>query len=449
MDCTFPLDALLSSPRTRLNRLRRFSNGLHACTTLSTYYTFSSCLFPFEEYQGHQESPVVITSTATSHSFSLLHRGRAPTASMASSAGDLLDLMLNSTWQCLEDTPFNQKHIAFAQLLPTLASLTDATTHSSLAFCPGLLNVLQSDSPPSTEYFKTLPTEVKSRWGIYALVFEKPGHRSRLYIGSGTSTMYGVESRFKHYDVGTHTMPTHVRQAFDEGWSMVSKGLLCWCPIPGSARVPTARLLFIALEATFAYIFWAMRTLKGTYGMAHLCPWGNTALEYDGMCSHCSLNEGIRAHWDMTPDQLEQAAADAEKKRRELKALNHTNHHHKQMAENYDEYIGKAGERVARSRANNPGWYLVGQARRAKEAREEKRYHCQICDLSFSTQHILNDHLKSAKHKRKEAERHNPNPYKCGPCNLGFHNPGNLRRHRKSERHAKAVALLKSSSKLD
>jgi hypothetical protein len=53
------------------------------------------------------------------------------------------------------------------------------------------------------------------------------------------------------------------------------------------------RLMFVALEATFTYIFWAMRTISKDYGMAHICLWDRNTLEDDGLCSHSPCTSTI------------------------------------------------------------------------------------------------------------------------------------------------------------
>ena len=117
------------------------------------------------------------------------------------------------------------------------------------------------------------------------------------------------------------------------------------------------------------------------------------------------------------------------------------------MAENHDEYITAAHERVTKSRANNPETQRKSQAARAAKALDEKSYHRKLCDLSFTMKHSFDDHLKSAKHCRKSTE--STNPFRCTPCNLGFLNISNLRRHNKSERHLRNVETLESSVSLD
>lgn len=105
--------------------------------------------------------------------------------------------------------------------------------------------------------------------------------------------------------------------------------------------------------------------------------------------------------------------------------------------------------RVSKSRANNPELDRKSQAERSKKALKNKTYHCDICNISFTTRHSLKDHLKSPKHARKVHDA--DNPIKCVPCNLSFHNQSNLNRHNRSGRHRKAIAadVASPSEELD
>lgn len=359
---------------------------------------------------------------------------------MASEHSAISKLVLSAVWKCISDTPFEQKNILFGQVFTSEDDLSDIAASASLTFAPGLLRVLQSDSPPSAtmEFFKSLSAETSDFqwWGVYAIVMEKAGHRPILYIGSGTSVFGGVRARLKQYDDG-FLLPQYVSKSLEQGFDIVHKGLLCWAPKPPASTVPFRRLLFFGLEATLAYLFWAMKARLGDYGMGHLCRWDRRMLEYDGCCSHCALNEGIPGDFTLSAEQLEALAAEKEQKRLVLKALNATNYHFKQMETNYDEYIGESSKRVARSRANNPGRDKMRQAERIQKAEEERTFYCERCDIVYGTKQRLEKHEKTAKHIRKEFE--STNPFRCAPCNLGFHNQSNLTRHEKTLRHLKNV----------
>lgn len=373
----------------------------------------------------------------------------SPTARiMESAAVAILQLVLLATWKTLSDTPFRKRNPLFARFFNSQAVFETIATTASIVFCPGLFEVLQAATPPSIRFFKSLPAppELVNKCGVYVTVMEKPGCRPKVYVGSATSAQQGMRQSLQQYDLGL-MLPQYVEDALDEGYTITHKGLLCWMPRPIASLVPVNRLLFVALEAAFTYMFWATRSRVIDYGMGHICLWDRHTLEYDGLCSHCCLNEAILGDFDLTAEQLEDQAIEKEQKRLEMKAEQATNYHYKQMVDNYDEYIGKAGRRVAKSRANNPGRNATYQANCIKKATSEKYFHCVLCNLSFGTKQKLEKHQKTPKHLRKGDEA--SNPFKCRPCNLGFHNQSNLTRHEKTQRHAQNMAAAQSSPELD
>jgi len=362
-------------------------------------------------------------------------------------ATTILQLMVLFVWQCLADTPFRFKNPLFARFFTSVEVLDAVANAACLTFAPSLFEVLKSDTPPPISFFKGLPTDGSKRWGIYLIVLEKRKSRPRIYIGSATNAKISVPFRWNHYDQGI-MLPRYIQKSIDDdGYRITHKGLLCWIPLPSAGKVPINRLLFFALEATFAYLFWAMRKSHGDYGMAHICPWDISTLEYDGLCGHCCLDEGIRGEFDLSSEQLEEQAIEKELKRILIHRAGNCNWHYKQMAENYHDYIDKANARVAKSRANNPGRDIKVSAARAAKNIAAKKYHCKPCNLSYTSSNWLRKHKKTAKHARKLKDANSK--YKCGPCNLAFSNKSNLNRHRKSEKHALNVAAVQSSLRLD
>lgn len=358
----------------------------------------------------------------------------------ASSATTILQLVMLAVWTCLSDTPYYSKNTLFARFLTSLEVTTEIARESSIDFAPGLFDVLQSITAPSIQFFKGLPAPRLHEWGVYAVVLEKLGCRPKLYIGSGTSHG-GVKTRLGQYHYENQSMvPNGVRDAMIDGYSITHQGLLCRVPMPmpTPSSVPLTRLLFIALEATFAYLFWAMKPHREHYGMAHICPWDR--LDYDGICSHCSLKEKVVGDFNLTAEELEAHAAERAQRRRELHSIGNSNWHYQQMIDNYDEYITNSSERVARSRANNPGRDAVHQARRIEEALRDKTYHCERCNISFGTKQRLANHEKTPKHRRKLDQANSP--FVCIPCDIAISNQSNLTRHNKTERHRKAVAAF-------
>ncbi|OBT71669.1 hypothetical protein VF21_10587 [Pseudogymnoascus sp. 05NY08] len=351
---------------------------------------------------------------------------------MSSDEATVSEIVLSAAWTCLSGTRFQQKNVYFDQVFISEDDLRDVASDASLAFAPGLLDVLQAASPPlpTMNFFKTVTTDTSDLrwWGVYALVLKKAGCRPMLYIGSGTSTFGGVRARLKQYDDG-FLLPQYVAKALDDGFDIVHKGLLCWIPRPPASKVPFRRLLFYGLEATFAFMFWAMKARLGDYGMGHICRWDRRMLEYDGVCSHSALRDGIHGDFTLSAEQLEAFAVEREKKRLALKAENATNYHYKQIHTNYDDYIGQSSARVAKSRANDPGRDKKRQADRIEKAEAERAFYCERCDIVCGTKQRLANHEKTPKHARKEFE--SANPFICAPCNLT--------RHEKSLRHIQNV----------
>ncbi|KAI9878454.1 MAG: Aconitate hydratase mitochondrial [Pleopsidium flavum] len=204
--------------------------------------------------------------------------------------------------------PEKQKHPIFTKVLSSYIVVEQLLSSASLTFAPGLFETLQASTPPTVSYFKGLPTDYKKRWAVYLLVLENRGSRSMIYIGSDTDAKSGVSARLGQYD----------KDALEDGYTIVHKGLLSSTSIPSAAMVPILRVLFTALEATFTFVFWALlsKTNYG-YGMADICPWARDTLEYDGLCSHSALTELPAGDHSLSAEELEAQALEIAQRRNE------------------------------------------------------------------------------------------------------------------------------------
>jgi len=117
-----------------------------------------------------------------------------------SAALTVLDLVLMLVWNCLCMTPEKQKLPIYGKVFPSQDILEVLFTACSLAFAPGLFEVLQASEAPSVAYFKSLPTNYKKQWAVYLLVLEKSGYRPKIYVGSGTDAKSGAPQRLSQYD---------------------------------------------------------------------------------------------------------------------------------------------------------------------------------------------------------------------------------------------------------
>lgn len=191
-------------------------------------------------------------------------------------ATNILELMISKTWAAIK-TPKHTNGL-FHQVISAQATLFGLIAIASLTYCPGLFEVIQCATPPSLDWFEALPTALVGTWGIYCLVLKKQGCIPLLYLGSGTAQKGGVWHRFREYDRHKN-LPKYVEIALNEGYSIVSKGILVHCPIPSAANIPKVRILLVAMEATFSLMFWTMKSRIKDYGCAVLCPWDRDSFD--------------------------------------------------------------------------------------------------------------------------------------------------------------------------
>lgn len=361
-------------------------------------------------------------------------------------ATTLLQLILALLWLILSTTPTTSVSAIFPKILPSAEVVTDVFNSAAPVFAPGVYEVLQAATPPTVAFFASLPTDFKDKWAIYALTLEKPGFRPKIYIGSGTRIKVRVLKRLLSYDRG-ECLPHLVAKALEDDYVIVHKGLLCWIPIPSAVMAPLYRLLFVALEALFTFVFWAIncKTEYG-YGMTHLCPWNRNTLEYDGLCTHHPLSECPRGEF-LTEQEIEAKAREALAKQaaavREWRA--------KAKAQDPVKYKQQKHTWYLTSERNNPGGSIDHNHRSRARAVAEKRHYCSVCDYAAMTTSKLRDHLKSAKHAAKVAavkagkvnvllEQEKKKRWFCASCGIGFNKSSSWKRHLASPRHKKKAA---------
>ncbi|OQO08999.1 hypothetical protein B0A48_05890 [Cryoendolithus antarcticus] len=327
------------------------------------------------------------------------------------------------------------------------AALEALFTASSLSFAPGILDVLQSATPPTIAWFKSLPTDVRRKFGIYLLVLEKPGAQPRIYVSSGTSVV-GVSGRWQQYDDGKWT-PAYVQKALDSGYTIVHKGPLCWAPMPSLGKLYPARCLFLLLETIFTFIFWAMVSREKSYGMPTICPWTLSDLPYDGCCNHSPLVECIHGEAEgLSAEQI---------KVKELEIQARRN-----AAHNVKSHILKATD-YATWKSNQIKSAAVSD--RVKKAnRQNGTYRCTTCNLNFPAPSNRDRHYRSETHKQKVAGTWKPEVvkdpqhqrwvasnkaskrYNCTTCDKPFVSQQHLDRHCGQETHKKKVLAMKSAA---
>ena len=270
-----------------------------------------------------------------------------------------------------------------------------------------------------------------------------------IYIGSGTSATHGVSQRLGNYD--SHTLvPSRITKVLSEGYTIVHKGLLCSAPIPSATMLPVLRVLFVALEAVFTFVFWALsaKTDYG-YGMVHICPWARDTLKYDGLCSHSALTKRPASNLSLSPAELEaQALESAQQLSKNVRRCRE-----KAKSKDPAEYKAKAIEHRKKFVDNHADATKEIEKRSIAKAVEEKRHYCDICDHAFYKGAALKKHLAGPMHAAKAARlekdppsQENKEPkYYCGACDQEFTRKAGLTNHLATPRHAAKAARLEEA----
>jgi hypothetical protein len=348
---------------------------------------------------------------------------------MASDASNIFDYIVWLVWTILTLTPAALKNPVHDIILTSQGVIAKLMSTSSVEFAPGLLGVLQAATPPSIDFFKSLPSFFKrrrgiyaKRWAVYAIVLEKKLCRAKLYIGVSTHSEHGVRQRFLQYE-NLENIPKFVNAAMRDGYKITHKGLLAWAPLPTAAAKFPLRVLFLVLETAFSILFWAFYSKTKDYGMPkHLCPWEIDALDYDGCCSHASIGEKVEGEDEfLTAEESEAKAA----QKKQQKAQYQKN-------------------------------FLATQ-------KAVRRYECKTCGLAFEAQSNLDMHNLTKKHVDKVrgiAPKVAKNPeyatwananiaakkHYCKPCDFTTSTAQKLESHKRSQRHKKRVAEAAGSS---
>ncbi|KAM0379529.1 hypothetical protein ACHAPZ_008623 [Fusarium culmorum] len=248
-----------------------------------------------------------------------------------------------------------------------------------LSFPSSLAQVLSSPTPPSVEFFKSLPQATwksagRGIWGIYVHVLKLAGRLPRVYIGSGTSRD-GLGSRLRQYDPDQsgQQVPLSMQQAIEQGFEKTHTALLCWGSKPDSTLIPRARLRYLAIEGFFQMIFFACRPTKADPLWVTHVPWSRGSVSWQPLCSHIALNEVGKGDHNLSSADL--LLIESNRKQRK-------------------------NENKRRSTERNKQAVILQNKRTIAKARGTGRFRCKICDKNFPSQFALDRHCGASPHKR-------------------------------------------------
>ncbi|KAK5050099.1 hypothetical protein LTR84_004219 [Exophiala bonariae] len=249
--------------------------------------------------------------------------------------------------------------------------------------------VLQSSSPPSIEYFEGL----------------SPPYRT-------SETEGGLISRTKHYKPNDPKMPRHVKLKMDQGYDIASVGLLCSSPIPPPGLQARAIGLFLLLEAVFCTIFHGKFEMITDQYYEHILLWQRDDVSWLPLCSHLSLKQHVRGDLSLTPEELEIQAAIREARDKQRRNENNRNWREREKTKDPIAYKARMYEgHAARYEKIEDEKRAYDRTRRA-EAKDERRFLCEDCDIPLSSQYKLTKHLDSQSHRDTVAGIEKPAPHR-------------------------------------
>lgn len=367
----------------------------------------------------------------------------------------LLELLVSQVWACLS-VPIH-KNPLFGQVFTSKEVVFDSCEAASFSFCPGLLETWQSPNPPPAGFFQQLSSLDLSCWAIYALVLQKQGDEPKIYIGSATNANTGAKPRLWKYDqisrgsltaLRDTSIPNLVREAVKDGYHIANQGLLAWCPIPSAANVPVRRLLMVALECAFTFLFWAMQSSNGDYGMGSCCPWPRQSFQYAGLCSHNPLIEAVHGDFDLAAEQLEALAAARKKRVTETGRLMMRKIRKRQREADPVGFIEKRRRRFRQEFEGHEAEMRAKWAQSRADGKASNKFNCTVCASVCSTQYQFDQHNASSGHLKKVAEAKAGLRYKfrCELCAYDCQKPSLFEKHKRTAKHIQREAEAKSSS---
>jgi hypothetical protein len=339
---------------------------------------------------------------------------------------------------------------------PDAADIRAATP---LTFAPGLLDVVQSDRPPSVDFFASLPVPEGRFWAVYVVLLVKDGSEPAIYVGSGTDAIHGYRTRVATYPNKTHRMlPRFVRRLYDQGYDFAHVGLLCWSPIPSAAIVPRARLRILSVEAVFTNLFYSALPTCMDELWTNFMPWSRGAVSWLPLNSHSPFREACTGDLALTAVELLQHKEDLKRRAKQhskkayaKNAQRMRDQYDLDRAQDIDAFRAKKRAQAISWTARNKPRVLAAYARTKKKAVVECRFYCTTCQKAFRDSNKLKRHNGTLRHRNKVVG-HGPTAkmlsdrassarirarktHHCATCNQTFDSAYHLAAHKLTNKH--------------
>jgi hypothetical protein len=310
------------------------------------------------------------------------------------------EFILGKVWKALNRS--NRHNPLFQQIFSSVEDLHEIANQTKFKVADGLVDKMTAESPPDPNFWKTLPHRVDGdkSWGNYVVHMEKEGEPPRDYFGSATAAAGGFDTRLPVYDypLNLSVLPKYVAEAVREGYSITHVGILLSGPPPTPGHVPIYRIFYVATEATLAMWFWTFRYRRENHANLACCGWDLEAFQYEGLCSHSPLHEGVRGDFDLTAKQLEIVVSERKATSLKLSRIAATEWYYRRLE--LDPYamreVEREGATLRRERsperqaemhaerqrtfyANNPGKKSEYNQTHAKRVHLSKKYYCDPC----------------------------------------------------------------------
>lgn len=257
----------------------------------------------------------------------------------------------------------------------------------------------------------------------------------------------------------------HVERAVKDGYSVTNKGLLCWILMPTLSLLhPRVRAVILATEATLTFMFWTLYSVKGDWGMTHMCPWGRDTLEYEGLCSHAALVEGFFGDLELSAEDMEQQHSELKQRRAAQQAEISRKWEQNLRSNDPEAYRARYITKNTRWAKKNPEKVKMSHKKALANAKAKKKYYCAICDYAAAKKGGLEKHNNSARHIRnatfgrkvpdakklkyreiqqKRAQKSvESKEFYCEPCDHAFTSRLALVAHEKKQKHLDNVSRI-------